>query len=242
VWDEAALRDPHGQPDKAQRVAAMFDAIACTYEAVNTVASLGRDAAWRRLAVAAADVRPGDVVLDICCGTGDMLRAFGRAHPGITRLIGVDFATGMLRRAKCPPKPHADLLRADALRLPLADASVDVISCAFGVRNFGHLQAGLDEMARVAKPGARVVILEFAMPDHPPWRWACRWYCQVILPRLGAWVSGERCGAYRYLARSIAMFPKASELAELLRAAGFVRVTLRRLNFGVVVLYRALRP
>lgn len=243
AWDGPALRAPHAQPDKAARVQAMFDAIAPTYQRLNTVASLGRDAAWRRRAVAAAGVRPEDLVLDVCCGTGDMVRAFARLQPPPRRIIGVDFAAGMLARARldartCP----VHLLRGDALRLPLADAAADVISCAFGVRNFADLAAGLGEMFRVARPGARVVILEFAMPEHPVLRRAYGWYCGHVLPRLAALLSGDRTGAYRYLPRSIQTFEPAGTLARRLAAAGFRDVTVERMNLGGVVLYRGVRP
>jgi demethylmenaquinone methyltransferase/2-methoxy-6-polyprenyl-1,4-benzoquinol methylase len=241
AWDAASLRDPHGQPDKAARVEAMFDAIAASYERFNAVATFGRDAHWRLEAVAAADVRPGDVVLDVCCGTGDMLRVFARdTFAGL--LLGVDFAANMLVHAHLEDlEAGIDLIRADALRLPLADESVDVISCAFGVRNFRDLQAGLAEMHRIARPGARVVILEFATPERVVQRWAYRMYCDTVLPWVGALLSHEQAGAYRYLPRSIRTFEAASELAHRLTAAGFHDVTFRRMNFGGVVLYHGIK-
>jgi demethylmenaquinone methyltransferase/2-methoxy-6-polyprenyl-1,4-benzoquinol methylase len=241
AWDAESLRDPHGQPDKAARVEAMFDAIAASYERLNAVATLGRDARWRQDAVTAAGVRPGDVVLDVCCGTGDMLRVFARdTFAGL--LLGVDFAAKMLLNAHFEDLDAGiALIRADALRLPLADKSVDVISCAFGVRNFRDLHAGLAEMHRVARPGARVVILEFATPENVIQRWAYRLYCDTMLPWMGALLSREQAGAYRYLPRSIRTFEPASELARRLSQAGFGHVTLRRMNFGGVVLYRAIK-
>jgi demethylmenaquinone methyltransferase / 2-methoxy-6-polyprenyl-1,4-benzoquinol methylase len=243
AWDAEALRAPHAQPDKAARVQSMFDAIAPTYERVNTVATLGRDAAWRRAAVAAASVQSGDLALDVCCGTGDMVRVFARVRPVPKLIIGVDFAAGMLERGHCPESgPTVQWIRGDALRLPLADASVDVISCVFGVRNFRDLQVGLDEMARVARPGARVVILEFAAPESPLLRWAYNVYCDAVLPWLGALISRDRTGAYRYLPRSIRTFESARTMLRRLEAAGFAQVELRRMNFGGVVLYRGVKP
>lgn len=241
-WDEQALRAPHDQPDKAARVASMFDAIAPTYERVNTLATLGRDAAWRRRAVVAAAARATDVVLDVCCGTGDMVRAFAALRCPPRLIIGVDFAAGMLAEGRFGgDRTSVCLLRADALRLPLADSSVDVISCAFGVRNFRDLQAGLCEMARVARPGARVVILEFAPPENAVVRWAYRIYCDRVLPRLGGWVSGDRVGAYRYLPRSIVTFESAAAMMSRLQRAGFGQVEVRRMNLGGVALYRGIR-
>jgi demethylmenaquinone methyltransferase/2-methoxy-6-polyprenyl-1,4-benzoquinol methylase len=242
-WDDHALRWPHTQPDKAARVEAMFDAIAPTYERVNRLASLGRDAAWRWQAVAAAQPRPGDVVLDLCCGTGDMVRGFARAEPRVRLIIGVDFSAGMLARGDYRGvRTPVVLLRSDVLRLPLANGCVDVVSCAFGVRNFDDLQAGLREIFRVARPAARVVILEFATPEIPVWRRLYQLYCDVMLPRLAAWISPDRTGAYRYLPRSIRTFERAGVMVRRLEAAGFSRVKLRRMNLGGVVLYRCEKP
>lgn len=239
-WDDASLRDPHKQRDKAKRVRAMFDAIAPTYERVNRIVSFGRDAAWRRQAVADARVRPGDIVLDLCCGTGDMLRTFAEAHPDVGGLLGIDFAAQMLG-AGAYDGFQPQLIRADAQRLPLRDASVDVISCAFGVRNFQDLGAGLAEMRRVLKPGGRVVILEFALPETAPLRWGYKLYTQAVLPRLAHWISRDRTGAYRYLPRSIATFERRGAMLGQLKAAGFEAVTARPMNFGGVVVYRAER-
>jgi len=248
VWDERALRDPHRALDKAGRVQAMFNAIAGTYELINTLATFGRDAVWRRRAVAAADVRAGDVILDVACGTGDMIRAFARLcapeAPGLkgrvpARIIGVDFAREMLARGDYSRvSVPVELIEADALRMPLADESADVISCAFGVRNFQDLQAGLLEMYRVARPGARIVILEFARPRSRFLRWLNERYCETVLPCLGALVARDRVGAYRYLPRSVESFEPVDAMMRRLRDAKFVNVTARAMNFGGVVLYR----
>jgi demethylmenaquinone methyltransferase/2-methoxy-6-polyprenyl-1,4-benzoquinol methylase len=243
AWDASSLRDPHAQPDKGARVQAMFDAIAPTYEQVNAVTSLGRDAIWRRRAVAAAGVAEGDTVLDICCGTGDMLRAFAEHEARPRLVIGVDFAARMLAQARWQGNgAPIQLLRADALRLPLRDESADVISCVFGVRNFSHLQRGLSEMFRVARPGARVVILEFATPANALLRWAYRFYCGYVLTAVAAWISRERVGAYRYLARSIPTFETTESMMRRLLDIGFEQVSARRMNLGGVVLYRAVKP
>ncbi len=243
AWDADALRAPHAQPDKAARVEAMFDAIAPTYERVNRVASLGRDAVWRARAVAAAGVRSGDVVLDVCCGTGDMVRALARGEPAPKLIIGLDFAARMLATGDFDGLgQRVQLIRGDALRLPLADESVDVITCVFGVRNFRDLLAGLGEMARVARPGARVVILEFATPEHPLLRRAYQFYCEHVLPRLAVLISRDRTGAYRYLPRSIDTFEPTRAMVARLRAAGFVDVDARTMNLGGVALYRGVKP
>ncbi len=243
AWDAQTLRNPHAQPDKARRVAAMFDAIAPTYERVNRLATFGRDAAWRRATVAAAGVRPADVVLDVCCGTGDMLRAFAAGRPAPARLIGVDFAAGMLAAgAFATGSVPVQILRADALRLPVADAVVDVVSCAFGVRNFADVQAGLNELSRVLRPGGRLVILEFAQPSSALLRWAHGLYCETVLPWLAQVVSRDRSGAYRYLPRSIRTFESTATMVRRLEQAGLAEVRVRRMNLGGVALYRAVKP
>jgi len=243
AWDHETLRDPHAQADKATRVQAMFDAIAPTYERVNRVVSLGRDAAWRRCAVAVADPSPSDIALDICCGTGDMIRAFAAHLPAPRRIIGIDSAAHMLAQGGYPPsQTPIQLIRGDALRLPLTDQSVNVISCAFGVRNFQNLHAGLCEMQRVLTPGGRAVILEFALPENALFRWGYRLYCDKVLPRLAARISRDRSGAYRYLPRSIQMFERRDALAQRLREAGFPQVAVIPLTFGGVVIYRADKP
>ena len=239
-WDDAALADPHVQPDKAQRVEAMFDAIAPTYERVNSVLSLGRDAAWRRRLVNAADLRTGDVVLDVACGTGDLVRAFALCTPTPRRVIGLDFAAGMLACGRYDrPGAPISLLRADALNLPLADETVNVISCAFGVRNFQNLDRGLHEMHRVLRPGGRLVILEFTVPQSALMRWAYRLYCKHVMPRLGRWISRDKTGAYDYLPQSVATFDSHGSFAERLRRVGFETATVHTMNLGTVALHRA---
>jgi demethylmenaquinone methyltransferase/2-methoxy-6-polyprenyl-1,4-benzoquinol methylase len=244
VWDFHALRDPHRQNDKATRIQAMFDAIAPSYERVNQIASFGQDAAWRRRAIAAAAIRAGDCVLDLCCGTGDMLRAMAQSVPAPGRLIGVDFAAGMLTAGRYPTvaAPPIHLIRADATRLPLADASVDVVTCAFGVRNFQNLANGLHEMTRVLRPGGRLVILEFATPEFALLRWAHGLYCNVILPTLGRLISRDRTGAYRYLPRSIETFEPPERTCARLRELGLHDIQTRRMNLGGVILFSARKP
>lgn len=240
LWDRDTLRDPHSQADKALRVQAMFDAIAPTYERVNAIASLGQDVRWRRVAVALAAPRAGDVALDICCGTGDMIRMLAAHQPAPRLILGLDFAAQMLNAgAYVGVRSPIQLLRGDATRLPLADQSVDVITCAFGARNFQELRIGLGEMRRVLRPGGRAVILEFATPENAVIRWSHRFYTEAILPRLAAVVSGDRSGAYRYLPRSIQTFDSRRQFVERLRSVGFSRVTTRTMNLGGVVAYRA---
>lgn len=241
-WDASTLADPHARADKAARVEAMFDAIAPTYEKVNRVATFGRDAAWRRKAIAATGVRGGEVALDLCCGTGDMVREFDRQPAPPRLIIGLDFSAQMLAAGAYPsPRTAFQLMRADALRLPLASESVDVVTCAFGVRNFQDLDAGLREMRRVLRPGGRAVILEFAMPDNPVIRLGYQLYTSFVLPALGSLIARDRSGAYRYLPRSIETFDTRRTMCERLARAGFSHVTTQTMNLGSVVAYRGER-
>ncbi|MBI5863167.1 MAG: ubiquinone/menaquinone biosynthesis methyltransferase [Planctomycetes bacterium] len=239
AWDDASLARPHDQHDQAARVRAMFDAIAGGYERINHVASLGQDARWRRKAVALAAATASDVVLDICCGTGDMIRTFAAAEPSPRMVIGVDFASQMLASGIYSSNSCHQLCRADGLRLPLADSSVDVVSCAFGVRNFQDLTVGLGEMFRVLRPRGRVVILEFAEPENRLARFGYRLYTQQILPRIAALLSRDRTGAYRYLPRSISTFETRGSMEGRLRDAGFFSVGSHAMNLGGVLIYVA---
>lgn len=220
----------------------MFDAIAPTYERVNRLATFGRDAAWRRAAIVAVAPQPGDCVLDVCCGTGDMVRAFADFQPQLSQIIGLDFSAGMLAGGKYGQSgPSIELVRGDGQRLPLRDASVDIITCAFGVRNFQNLRDGILEMGRVCRPGGRIAILEFANPMNPVLRAAFRAYCEVVLPRLGALVSRDRTGAYRYLPKSIESFETRATMEQIIRDAGFDNVRSKGMNLGGVVLYTGVR-
>lgn len=242
VWDSSALHDPHRQADKAARVEAMFDAIASSYERVNTLATFGQDARWRRRAIAATQPRSTDVVLDIACGTGDMLRAFLGHNPRPARVFGLDFSAGMLAAGRYPETDGMQLLRADGTRLPLRDQSVDIVTCAFGVRNFQRLDVGLGEMQRVLRSGGRCAILEFATPENSALRWMYERYCRVVLPLLGRMVSRDHSGAYRYLPKSIETFDTPRMMERRLLDAGFSGVRTEFMNFGGVALYIANKP
>ncbi|MBN1343076.1 MAG: bifunctional demethylmenaquinone methyltransferase/2-methoxy-6-polyprenyl-1,4-benzoquinol methylase UbiE [Phycisphaerae bacterium] len=241
LWDRERLTDPHHQPDKADRVRGMFDAIAPTYQLINTLASFGRDASWRRQAVALAATTSQDRVLDVACGTGDLAQAF-RQRAG--RVVGVDFAERMLALAAAHAprrqnRPPAIWCRADALRLPFADGTFTMTCCAFGVRNFQDLDVGFREMYRVLRPGGRAVIVEFSMPENRLLRWLYGFYFERMMPRLATLVSRDRTGAYRYLARSVVAFVGRGEMVDRLRRAGFTGVACRPLTLGVVLVYVA---
>lgn len=216
----------------------MFGAIAPTYDLLNHLLSLNVDRLWRHRAVEALHPRPGEVVVDLCTGTGDLALALGRRG---ARVLGVDFSRPMLERArrKGGGRPFRWVL-GDALRLPLRDRCADGITVAFGVRNFEDLPAGLQEMARVLKPGGRLVVLEFSQPRPGCFGFLYRLYFQKVLPAVGHVVSGVR-GPYGYLPATVDLFPGPEAFAELLREAGFGAVVQRPLTGGIATLHAARR-
>lgn len=223
----------------------MFAGVAPRYDRANRLLSLGVDCWWRRRTVAFAGVRPGERALDVCAGTGDLTIALQRAG---ARAIGADFCTPMLARATTKAAGlsaptdrdrRAPLfLAGDALRLPFADASFDLATVAFGIRNVADPVAGLREMARVVRPGGRVVVLEFCRPRLPLLGAAYLFYFRRILPRLGQWISGADNGAYDYLPASVLAFPERGAFLDLMTAAGLVRPRQRILTGGIAALYR----
>src|SRR5437870_2582595 len=193
-----------------ERISGMFDAIAGRYDFLNHFLSAGIDRRWRRRAVASLALTGRERVLDLCTGTGDLAIAALRARPGAAFVVGVDFASAMLRVAaeKIDRERLGDRLavvRGDVTRIPLADSSVDAVTIAFGIRNVENVAAACAEMARVLKPGGRAAILEFAVPTLPGWRSVYGWYLSQVLPRVGRAVS-RHDGAYAYLPASIDAF------------------------------------
>jgi demethylmenaquinone methyltransferase/2-methoxy-6-polyprenyl-1,4-benzoquinol methylase len=220
----------------------MFAGIAHRYDFLNHLLSASVDHRWRR--VAAAKVTdlvqtPQPVFLDLCSGTGDLAIELARI-PG-ARVIAADFCHPMLVRAA--PKFQAAglsqpirIVEADALGLPLPDCCCDGVTIAFGLRNLANRSTGIHEMRRVLKPGGALVVLEFSRPVLPVFRETFQFYFQHILPRLGAWISGDS-GAYTYLPDSVGRFPTQPELATSLREAGFEAVRYRNLFGGVAALH-----
>ncbi len=237
IWDKDRLDNPHGQSDKAARVRAMFDGIAPTYELVNRVLSAGRDASWRRSAVRLAQTTPDDRILDLACGTGDLARAFAAARASY--VVGCDFSGAMLAHASKKEPTTIRWCQADALSLPIRDASFTVVSCAFGVRNFQNLAQGLLEAHRVLQPGGRIVILEFSLPKGRFLASAYLLYFRRILPRLASLISRDRSGAYRYLPASVSAFLDEAGMREVLESAGFTRIQSTRLSAGIVTVFVA---
>jgi demethylmenaquinone methyltransferase / 2-methoxy-6-polyprenyl-1,4-benzoquinol methylase len=246
VWTDNALADPHTDADKPAKVRAMFTAIARSYDLNNRLHSLWQDQRWRRLAVKAARVEPGDTVADIACGTGDLAEAF--ALTDAKRILGLDFTPAMLeiaehkrttRKISCPER--ISYQEADAQDLPLDDASVDCLSIAFGIRNVKDPLKALSEFARVLRPSGRLVILEFDTPSFAPVRWFNNFYCGQIMPRTATLISRDRSGAYRYLPRSVGAFMSHQDLEKALKHAGFADVESRGLSMGICRLYKGAR-
>jgi demethylmenaquinone methyltransferase / 2-methoxy-6-polyprenyl-1,4-benzoquinol methylase len=230
--------------DKApSRIAGMFDAIAGKYDLLNMVLSLGLDRTWRAKAIASLQLSGAERVLDVCAGTADVSIGAALATPGSHRVVGVDFAGAMLakglekiRAAGLPGR--VQLVRGDAMSLPVASLSVDCVTIAFGIRNVQGTAAALTELHRVLKPGGRLAILEFGLPQAPGLRQLYQWYFLGVLPRIGRLVS-KHGGAYSYLPQSVGAFPWGADFAKLLTEAGFAEARSRPLTLGVVYLYTA---
>lgn len=210
-------------------VRTMFDRIAPVYDVMNRVMTAGLDRTWRRLTVEAV-VQPGDRVLDACCGTGDLAVAAEREGGIVT---GLDFSAEMLQRARRKSETVA-WVQGDLLDLPFEDASFDVATVGFGVRNVADLAAGLRELRRVLRPGGRLAILEITQPRGPLRPFFRLWFDRVV-PLLGRILPGGQ--AYAYLPASVRRFPGADELAAQVRDAGFADVRVRLLGGTIVALH-----
>jgi len=235
----------------ARWVRGMFGRVAQRYDLLNHVLSFQVDRAWRaRTARRVEEIlrRPEARVLDLCCGTGDLLLALEQRRRGLLPrggeggaplIFGSDFCHPMLvetRRKAGRRNARSCVFEGDALQLPLADASLDLITCAFGFRNFANYRKGLAELRRVLRPGGMLAILEFSQPPNRLFGALYAWYSQHVLPRIGAIISGSS-NAYTYLPESIRKFPGAEELADEMRATGYNDVRFERMTFGVVALH-----
>jgi demethylmenaquinone methyltransferase / 2-methoxy-6-polyprenyl-1,4-benzoquinol methylase len=235
------------EADASRKVREMFTKIAPRYDLLNHLLSLQMDRMWRARTVRILRPileRPTAAVLDLCCGTGDLAFALQRKTDG--RLWGVDFAHTMLARAKEKDAAEAGdrrripFVESDALQLPFADHSFDLVTTAFGFRNLANYEAGLREIFRVLKPNGTAAILEFTEPKPGWFGDLYRWYFQVMLPRLGGLISGDRA-AYSYLPSSVAKFLRPEELTELMGRNGFEKVEARVWTGGTVALYTGMK-
>ncbi len=218
-------------------VRGMFDRIAPRYDLLNHLLSLNIDRYWRARTVAQVRrilERPNAEVLDVCCGTGDLMRAL-ESRGRRARVFGSDFSHPMLEKAK-RKTVHGRWFEADALRLPIAGASFDLVTTAFGFRNLSNYRGGLSELRRVLKPGGTLAILEFSTPPNALIAELYGFYSRAILPTIGGMISGSK-EAYRYLPESVRKFPDADGLAQQMREAGFVKVRFERMTAGIVALH-----
>jgi demethylmenaquinone methyltransferase/2-methoxy-6-polyprenyl-1,4-benzoquinol methylase len=221
--------------DKAVWVQGMFGRIAGRYDLLNHLLSFNLDKRWRaRTVKRVADIlaRPDAQVLDLCCGTGDVLLAL-EGHSA--HVLGSDFCHPMLLEARRKSR-LSPLFEADALALPLADGSLDLVTCAFGFRNLANYDKGLEELLRVLKPGGVAAILEFSQPTNRVFGALYGFFSTRVLPWIGGVISGSR-DAYSYLPESIKKFPGAEDLASQMKASGFQRVEFERMTGGAVALH-----
>lgn len=245
----APANAPESEAEVSRKIRDMFGLVAPRYDLLNRLLSLRIDRYWRRCLVEAAaePLRRGAArILDLCCGTGDVLIALEseRRRLGLTAAtpaVGSDFCRPMLSGAKDKLGRagfHSKLIEADALQTPLPSDSLDLITIAYGLRNLTDYRRGLEEMLRLLKPGGCLVVLEFSRPRNRLWRTLFEFYFRRVLPCIGNAVSGSG-DAYTYLEKSVRNFPSAEELTETMRRCGFARAEATPLTGGVSVLYLA---
>jgi demethylmenaquinone methyltransferase/2-methoxy-6-polyprenyl-1,4-benzoquinol methylase len=230
--------EPVDEADKARRVRSVFDSVAQRYDLMNDVMSFGLHRAWKAYTVSVANVQPGDRVLDIAGGTGDLARAFSRKVGATGLVLLTDINEAMLRTGRdrlLDAGVAVPTAVCDAEKLPYRSGSFDLVSVAFGLRNMTHKDVALAEMARVLRPGGRLLVLEFSRVAEPL-RKPYDWYSLHVLPRLGQWIAKD-ADSYRYLAESIRMHPDQAELKATMKSAGFGHVDVHNLTAGVVALH-----
>ena len=220
----------------------MFDRIAHRYDLLNRLLSFGRDIAWRKKVVAALPEGTNLHLLDLAAGTADVLLTIRQRSHRVVYAVGADMSHEMLKlgQAKIERQSRAEdnhLVRGDATCLPFADGAFDVVTIAFGIRNFVDIRLALREILRVLRPGGRLLILEFSLPSNCLMRRLYLFYFRHILPRIGGAVSGDTY-AYRYLNRTVESFPYGREFCTIMQDEGFVNVDHDPLTFGVATLYR----
>lgn len=222
----------------------MFDRIAGVYDVMNSAMTAGMHHRWRERAVDRAEIGPGDSALDVCCGTGDLSIELARRVGPTGRVVGSDFSERMLdlAREKDVPTGAAKPIFewADALALPYDDASFDAVTVGFGVRNLLDLDRGIAEMARVLKPGGRIVILEITQPTRPPLSTFFSIWFDRAVPLIGR-LAGDS-DAYSYLPESVKRFPAPAGLAAIMDGAGLVDIRWTILAGGIIAIHSGRRP
>ncbi len=224
--------------EKARRVRGVFDSVAPRYDVMNDLMSMGLHRAWKAYTVLVANVRPGQQVLDIAGGTGDLALAFARKAGPTGQVVHTDINEAMLRTGRdrlVDTGVALPTLVCDAEKLPFGEGRFDLVSVAFGLRNMTRKEAALAEMNRVLKPGGKLLVLEFSKVAKPLEK-AYAWYSFKVLPQLGKLVARD-ADSYRYLAESIRMHPGQEELKTLMKQRGFGHVDYHNLTGGVVALH-----
>lgn len=224
---------------KKEAVKNIFNDIAPRYDALNHLLSLNIDKRWRKTALNSITDSESKKLLDVACGTGDF--SIAAVQAGVEEVTGIDISEKMIeigkqKIRKAGLEKKITLLEGDSEQMVFEDASFDVVTVAFGVRNFENLKKGLREIQRVLKPGGKVIILEFSMPVRFPVKQLYTFYFQYVLPWIGGIVSGNK-GAYTYLPASVRNFPQGKDFLAILAESGFHTVTCHRLTFGVASLY-----
>jgi len=235
---------PCGVDKSGDRVRGMFAEIAPRYDVVNRMLSGGIDVWWRHVTVSRAPPPRAGAMLDVCTGTGDLALAYRAKCGPDVRIVASDFCMPMLERGiekSVKTGAAIEWVEADSMALPFPAATFDLVTVAFGLRNIADTSLGLAEMARVCKPGGRLAILEFSLPRNVVVRNAYLWYFRRVLPFIGNTVARNASDAYTYLNQSVEAFPAGAALATIVRAAGFERVDMVPLSFGIATLYIAVR-
>jgi demethylmenaquinone methyltransferase/2-methoxy-6-polyprenyl-1,4-benzoquinol methylase len=230
------------EQEKARRVRGVFDSVASKYDVMNDLMSMGLHRAWKAYTVMVANLQPGDQVLDIAGGTGDMAQAFAAKVGSTGTVVHTDINLAMLRQGRDRLTDEGLLLPTavcDAEQLPFPDQHFNLVCVAFGLRNMTHKDRALKEMLRVLKPGGKLLVLEFSKVA-PPLSKLYDWYSFQVLPRLGKMVAGDDA-SYRYLAESIRMHPDQQTLKALMQESGFAHVDIHNLSLGVVALHVGIR-
>lgn len=233
--------------DKApQKISAMFDQVAGTYDFLNHLLSFNRDKKWRRALLQKSKLLPAERVCDLACGTGDLTFEFASRMLG-GEIVGVDFSEKMLNKAREKLtgrefKTHVEFMQGDILNLPFPDEKFEIVTIAFGIRNVANLEQALLEMKRILKPGGKLLILEFSKPPNPLFRVFYNFYKNKIMPLVVKKLAGSVYSAYEYLDQSITAFHSAPQLKNIMTSLGFAEVRFFYKTSGVVAIHRGVKP
>lgn len=231
--------------ERATQVQRLFSTIATRYDLINDLQSFGLHRHWKRRVLTLANLQPGQRALDVCCGTGDLAFALAAAGGDVT---GLDFTEAMLAVARARqarvvggPQPQIQFLQGDAQQLPFADECFDVVTVGYGLRNLASWETGLREMVRVAKPGARLLVLDFGKPDQPLWRALYFGYLRLLVPLFGLLFCGN-ASAYRYILESLQHYPAQRGVEAKMRELGLEEVRIENLLGGAMSINFGVKP